>query len=40
MEGSEKLCADAGIPQLALEKPPSAQKVELFLKRKKNGKRN
>lgn len=27
MENSEKLCTEAGIPQLALEKPPSAQKV-------------
>lgn len=27
MDNSEKLCMEAGIPQLALEKPPSAQKV-------------
>lgn len=31
MENSEKLCNEAGIPQLALEKPPAAQKYTCLI---------
>jgi ariadne-1 len=31
MDSSEKLCLEAGIPQLALEKPPSAQKYTCLI---------